>query len=77
MDRDIGYHPTLKELKNKEVIHLSKRLKGESDKETLTNILEWQDKNIYFWTERWPLAPWSLIISLGFLLIFCVAWAAA
>ena len=75
MDRDIGYHPTLKELKNKEVIHLSKRLKGKSDKETLTNILEWQDKNIYFWTERWPLAPWSLIISLGFLLIFCVAWA--
>lgn len=75
MDRDIGYHPISKELKDTEVMRLAKKLKGNSDKETLTNILEWQDKNIYFWTERWPLAPWSLIISFGFLFIFCVAWA--
>lgn len=75
MNTELVYHPTLKELKNKEVARLAKRLKGKSDKETLANILEWQDKNIYFWTERWPLASWSLIISLGFLLILCVTWA--
>ena len=75
MTAELGYHPTIKELRNKEVIRLAKKLKGKSDKETLTNILEWQDKNIYFWAERWPLAPCSLIVSLGFLFIFCAAWA--
>jgi len=45
--------PTLEDIKNKEVKNLAKRLKGRSDKETLTNILEWQERNIARWTDRW------------------------
>ena len=46
--------PTLKDIENEELKNLADRLKGDSDKETLTNILEWQDRNIQFWWERWP-----------------------
>jgi predicted transglutaminase-like protease len=45
--------PTPKEIDSEEISKLAKRLKGESEKETLTNILEWQDRNIRFWHERW------------------------
>ena len=45
--------PTVEDIENKELGKLAKRLKGDSDKETLTNILEWQDRNIQFWWERW------------------------
>jgi len=46
--------PTLKDIENEELKNLADRLKGGSDKETLTNILEWEDRNIQFWWERWP-----------------------
>lgn len=49
---------------------MADRLKGRSYKETLTNILDWQEQNIEFWTERHPLrtilenfVSWSLIIG--------------
>jgi len=44
--------PTVEDIENKELGKLAKRLKGDSDKETLTNILEWQDRNIQYWKER-------------------------
>jgi len=63
--------PDLKDLENGELIKLVNKLKGDSNTETLTNILEWQDKNILFWWERWPfdlslkiigLISWMLIL---------------
>ena len=59
-----GYCPTQKEIEDKEVIELAKRLKGESKKETLTNILEWQEANINFWDER-HITPTALFYSIG------------
>ena len=65
--------PNLKDMENDEFIKLSIRLKGDSEKDTLTNILEWQDRNIAFWWERWPLANiiflWPLLITLFILSI--------
>ncbi|MGD0028290.1 MAG: transglutaminase-like domain-containing protein [Candidatus Bathyarchaeia archaeon] len=49
-----GYWPTSDEIGNDKVMSLASRLKAESYKETLTNILEWQERNIVFWTERHP-----------------------
>ncbi|MGD0070890.1 MAG: transglutaminase-like domain-containing protein [Candidatus Bathyarchaeia archaeon] len=51
-----GYCPTVKEIEDSAVKSLANRLKGQSHEETLTNILEWQDRNITFWTERHPLS---------------------
>ncbi len=45
--------PTKEDFDNKEVKQLAERLKGESDSETLNNILEWQDINFQPWYERW------------------------
>jgi predicted transglutaminase-like protease len=56
-----GYCPNDKETENDDVRQLSKRLKGFSLKETLTNILEWQHRNIGFWDERHPVS----VIFLG------------
>jgi len=44
--------PSKEDLENKEVKELSKRLMGGSYKETLTNIVEWQERNIHYWSER-------------------------
>ena len=66
--------PTVEDIENKELGKLAKRLKGDSDKETLTNILEWQDRNIQFWWERWPfdlsLKVLGLISGMLVLIIF-------
>ena len=62
-----GYCPTTKEIENSDVISLANRLKAGTYKETLANILEWQDRNITFWTERHPL---STIFLYSFLSIF-------
>ena len=72
--------PTPNDLESEELKKLAKRLKVDSEKETLTNILEWQDRNIQFWWERWLLdlslkililisSLLALIISLPFLLL--------
>lgn len=71
---------TKEDIENKDVKDLANRLRGKDDKETLTNVLEWQEKNLSFWWERWPfdlslkfLIPLTwvliLIISFPFLLI--------
>lgn len=39
---------------DEELKELADRLEGESDRETLTNVLDWQDRNLSFWWERWP-----------------------
>ena len=44
--------PNSDELDNKDVKGLLERLKGESEKETLSNLLEWQNRNITFWMDR-------------------------
>ena len=59
--------PTTEDLENEELAKLAKRLKGNSEKETLTNILEWQEKNIQYWVERRNL-PLIFIIDLFVLL---------
>jgi predicted transglutaminase-like protease len=51
----LGYCPTSDEMKNSKIKSLASRLKAESYEETLTNILEWQERNIAFWTERHPM----------------------
>ena len=56
--------PTPKDVENDELKKLAERLKGDSEKENLTNILEWQDSNIQPWWERWPLVPIFLILIL-------------
>jgi len=72
--------PDVKDIENAELKQLAERLNGDSEKETLTNILEWQDRNIRFWWERWPLdislqilipisSLLALILSLPFLLL--------
>jgi predicted transglutaminase-like protease len=62
------YCPTSDEIKNDDVNRLAKRLKTSSDKETLTNILEWEERNIAFWIERHPLVTvfWDSVMALLF-----------
>jgi predicted transglutaminase-like protease len=49
------YCPTSDEIKNNDVKRLANRLTAASYRETLTNILEWQERNITFWIERYLL----------------------
>jgi predicted transglutaminase-like protease len=56
---------TTDDIENDKVENLAKMLKGESDKETLTNISEWQQRNIMFWSERWPLPNLLIYILAG------------
>jgi len=72
--------PTKEDIESKEVKQLARRLKGNSDSETLNNILEWQDKNIVYWPERaimeipsWFLFPIFLFI-LGFVSIIPIVF---
>lgn len=60
-----GYCPRIDEINNNKIKSLASRLKADSYKETLTNILEWQNRNIEFWTERHPivtLLPYACFI---------------
>ncbi len=59
--------PTDTDIKNVEL--LAKRLEGKSEKETLTNILEWQDRNIQYWKERGILElPGYVLMGLSIIL---------
>jgi predicted transglutaminase-like protease len=58
-----GHCPSSAERENSRIRELANRLNATSDKEVLTNVLEWQDRNIVFWFERYPLS----------LAILCVA----
>ena len=46
------YIPKKEDVEDKGVVELSKRLKKDSYEKTLTNVLEWQDRNIKYWDER-------------------------
>ncbi|MFH1229343.1 MAG: transglutaminase-like domain-containing protein [Candidatus Aenigmatarchaeota archaeon] len=63
-----GNCPTTKERGNESLKELARSLEGNSYKETLSNILEWQNRNIEFWTERHPI----LTVLLGIYQIFAV-----
>lgn len=63
-----GAVPNSEEIANKKVKELASRLKGESDKETLTNVLEWQNRNMTFWLERYPM-PKVTSYSLVFFIV--------
>ena len=65
----LGYCPTSDEIENDEVKRLANRLKAASYKETLTNILEWQQRNITFWTERNIIPTLLLYVSVAFIVI--------
>lgn len=72
-----GYCPTSKEIENSKIKKMANRLKAESYKETLTNILEWQDRNIEFWTERHPISTllkYICLIFAGTLVVFSVGF---
>ena len=61
--------PTDTDIKNVELKKLAKRLEGKSEKETLTNILEWQDRNIQSWKERGILElPGYVLMGLSIIL---------
>ena len=60
--------PTKEDLENKELKLLAKRLESKSPKKTLTNILEWQDRNLKYWEERWLTA--TIMVFLLFLSAF-------
>lgn len=65
----LGYCPTSKELENNKVRSLANRLRADSYKATLTNLLEWQDRNITFWTERHPISTLFLGMSVVLLVM--------
>lgn len=66
--------PTLKDLENEELGELAKKLKGDSEKETLTNILEWQHRNVPYWMERGILEiPWLFLTPFYFILSIIAA----
>ena len=44
--------PSKEDLECNEAKELSKKLMGDSYKETLTNIVEWQERNVQYWHER-------------------------
>ena len=66
--------PTSKDLKNEDLKKLAERLKEKSEKETLTNILEWQDRNLQFWLERWPFASLLVRVFVVFVGVLSLYW---
>lgn len=66
--------PSLEDIEKEELKGLANKLKGDSDKETLTNILEWEERNIPYWKERGILEiPWQFLTPIYFFLCFLVA----
>lgn len=56
--------PSLKDIENRDLKELANRLNGDSNKETLTNIIEWEERNIFGWLDRW-----YMFLILYFLLV--------
>lgn len=64
------FNPTLDDIKNEDLKKLANRLKGDSDKKTLTNILEWEERNIRVWDDRiYMFAMFSILIVLSAVLL--------
>ena len=67
---EMSFLPTSTDIENDDIKELTGKLKGNSEKETLANILEWESQNIKFWWERWPFSEIILfIIFLPFIII--------
>ncbi|MEM2147999.1 MAG: transglutaminase-like domain-containing protein [Candidatus Bathyarchaeia archaeon] len=65
--RQLSYRqflPSKEDLESNEAKELSKLLVGDSCKETLTNIVEWQERNIQYWDERADMFTLLLILSI-------------
>jgi len=82
--REKQFLPSKEDIENKEAKELSKRLMGNSHKETLTNIMEWQERNIQYWHERADMfiilvllsfVPFILVCFLPTLFIFKIFFA--
>ncbi len=71
---DKSFVPTPDDIENVKLEGLKEKLKGDSEKETLTNILDWQVRNIKFWWERYPLAPILFIVFICFIVSFLLAY---
>lgn len=70
--REGGYCPSDAEVRSREVRNLAKQLKGKSEKETLVNVLDWQERNIRFWEARWPFVP-AFIAFFGATIILLIS----
>jgi predicted transglutaminase-like protease len=68
----LGYCPKPEEILNNRIKELSNRLKSSSDKETLTNLLDWQNRNLTFWFERYPMSDALWTPLLGLLLVTAI-----
>ena len=66
--------PTSGDIENDELKKLAERLKGDSEKETLTNILDWQARNIQFWWERWLFALLLVSVFAVFVVVLFLYW---
>jgi predicted transglutaminase-like protease len=65
--------PTKKDLDNDDLQKLAQRLKTDSFNKTLVNIVEWQERNIEYWDERWitsSILNVLLVIALGSITVF-------
>jgi len=69
---EASYLPTIEDINNKKIRELSERLRGKLDKETLVNILEWQNHNITYWRERAYLDLLVRFVTLPLFLIFVI-----
>jgi len=67
--------PNLSDLENEEVKKLAKRLIGNSEKETLTNILEWEERNIHYWKERGILEAQWLFLAILIIVLYSIVFS--
>jgi len=67
--------PSLEDLEDQVCRELAERLEGKSVRETLTNILEWQERNVRYWNERCyvDIVPSRALILVYFLIFFTVS----
>ena len=67
-----GHCPTKIEIDNIEIKRLANRLRANTARETLTNVLEWQNNNIAYWFERFPMPQILIAFFTPFsFLVFC------
>lgn len=69
------YLPNIRDIKNLDVEILSKRLKADSHKKTLTNILEWQERNIQQWVDRWYMFIILYLLLVGSFYLLPISWS--
>jgi predicted transglutaminase-like protease len=60
--------PSYSELNDNKFVSFASRLKGKNIKQTACNVLEWQDRNLTFWEERW--LTFNVLLKIVILSIF-------